>query len=137
MGTEAGPEIIAPVMIHPSARIDASCRIGPNVWVGPRVVLGRGVRVKNSILLDNVEVGDDACVINAVVGWNARVGAWARVEGSPEDAEHLNATYRGLKIPTATVMGGDVVVGDGVVVRNCIVLPHKELKVHAHNEVLM
>jgi mannose-1-phosphate guanylyltransferase len=133
----AGPDIVPPVLIHPSAVIDPSCRIGPDVWVGPRVVLNRGVRVKNSILLDNVEVGSDACVINAVVGWNAKIGAWARVEGSLEDAEHLNATYKGLKIPTATVMGSDVVVGEGVVVRNCIVLPHKELKSSYHNEVLM
>jgi len=93
--------------------------------------------VLNSIILDNVEIGHDACILNAVVGWDGKVGAWARVEGSPEDATHLNATYKGLKIPTATVMGAGVSVGDEVVIRNCIVLPYKELKFSYHNEVLM
>lgn len=124
-------------MIHPSATVDPSAKIGPNVWIGPRVTVGRGTRIKNSIILDNSQVGHDACILNAVVGWEGRIGDWARVEGSPEDATHLNATYKGLKIPTATVMGASVSVGDETVIRNCIVLPHKELKYSYHNEVLM
>ncbi|KAL3893877.1 MAG: hypothetical protein SGCHY_005590, partial [Lobulomycetales sp.] len=98
----SGPEIVPPVLIHPSARVDPTCRIGPNVCIGPRAVLSRGARVKNSIILDGVEVGPDACVIDAVLGWDSRLGPWSRVEGSPADASHLNATYKGLKIPAAT-----------------------------------
>lgn len=105
--------------------------------IGPRVVIGKGVRIKNSIILDDVVINHDSCIINTVVGWKSKIGAWSRVEGSPEDATHLNATYKGLKIPTATILGEDVCVSDEIIVRNCIVLPHKVLDASYHNEVLM
>lgn len=76
-----GPEIIGAVYIHPSAHVDPTakvklnngrismvthvlmCRgstiwkIGPNVSIGPRVTIGKGVRIKDSIILDNVQIG--------------------------------------------------------------------------------
>lgn len=130
-------DIIPPVLIHPSATLEPGCRIGPNVWIGPRATLARGARIRNALLLDNVEVGPDACIVNAVVGWGSRVGAWARIEGRDTDAAHLNATDMGVKVSSAAVVGSGVSVGDGVVVRNCIVLPDKELKTSFHNEVIM
>jgi mannose-1-phosphate guanylyltransferase len=120
--------------------------------IGPRALVNAGVRIKDSIILDAVEIGNDSCVLNSVVGWESKIGRWARVEGkiniferygnnffkgNPTDATHLNATYKGLKIPTATILGKDVVVADEICVRNCIVLPHKCLNDSYHNEVLM
>ncbi|KAJ1567965.1 Proteasome subunit alpha type-2 [Cladochytrium tenue] len=128
---------IPPVHIHPSAVIHPSAKIGPNVSVGPRAVIGRGVRVRDSIILDNVEIKNDSCIINAILGWDSRVGAWARVEGAPTESMQLNATYKGMKIPSAAILGKDVSVADETVIRNCIVLPHKELKSSFHNEILM
>lgn len=32
-------------------------KIGPNVSIGPRVTIGKGVRIKDSIILDNVQIG--------------------------------------------------------------------------------
>lgn len=134
---ESGGAIIQPVTIHPSANIHPSAKIGPNVAVGPRVVIGRGVRVKDSILLDAVEVKNDSCILNAVVGWDSKIGSWARVEGAPGESLALNATYKGMKIPSACILGADVSVADETAIRNCIVLPHKELKASFHNEILM
>jgi mannose-1-phosphate guanylyltransferase len=96
-----------------------------------------GVRVKDSILLDAVEIKNDSCVLNAIVGWDSRIGSWARVEGAPGESLQLNATHKGLKIPSACILGQDVIVSDETAIRNCIVLPHKELKHSFHNEILM
>ncbi|KAJ3011168.1 UNVERIFIED_CONTAM: Proteasome subunit alpha type-2 [Siphonaria sp. JEL0065] len=129
--------IIQPVWIHPTANVHPSARIGPNVSVGPRAVIGRGVRVKDAIILDNVEIKNDSCVLNAIIGWDSRIGAWSRVEGAPGESLQLNATYKGMKVPSACILGRNVSVADEIAVRNCIVLPHKELKTSFHNEVLM
>lgn len=130
-------ELIQPVIIHPTAVIHPTAKIGPNVMVGPRALVARGVRISNSILLDSCEIKNDSCIMYAIIGWESKIGAWTRVEGAPGDANHLNATYLGLKIPTATVLGRDVHIADELVVRNCIVLPHKEINESFQNEILM
>jgi mannose-1-phosphate guanylyltransferase len=133
----SGGGFVAPVYIHPSAIIHPTAKIGPNVSIGPRVSIGRGVRVKDSILLDAVEIKNDACILNAIVGWESRIGSWARVEGSPGESLQINATHKGMKIPSAAILGRAVTVADETVLRNCIVLPNKELKSSYHNEILM
>jgi mannose-1-phosphate guanylyltransferase len=126
------PELIQPVFIHPSVVIHPSAKIGPNVFLAERVVIGRGVRIRDAIILDNVEVKHDSIVLNSVIGKDSRIGCWSRVEGSPVDmhsaATSGGATVNGVKAPGATVFGTEVKVGDEVAIRNCIVLPHKELK---------
>ncbi|KAJ3080313.1 hypothetical protein HK102_003143 [Quaeritorhiza haematococci] len=133
----AGPVLIQPVTIHPTAVIHPTAKIGPNVMIGPRALVGRGVRIRDAIVLDNAEIKNDSCILQSIVGWESKIGAWCRVEGAPGDASHLNATYKGLKIPTATILGKDVTVADETVLRNCIVLPHKELKASFHNEIIV
>lgn len=132
-------ELIAPVFIHPTAMIHPTAKIGPNVSIGPRVLVGRGVRIRDSIVLDTVEIRNDACILNAVVGWECVIGAWSRVEGSADQDETSQeaATSQGYKLPTASILGKGVVVGDEVIVRDCIVLPHKELKASYQQEILI
>lgn len=96
------PELIQPVYVHPTALVHPSARIGPNVSIGPRALISRGVRVKDSIILDNCEVRHDACVLNAVVGWDSKIGCWSRVEGAPlGESTHEDATIKGYKLPSA------------------------------------
>lgn len=98
------PELIQPVYIHPSAMVHPSAKIGPNVSIGPRVLVSRGVRIRDAIILDNTEVRHDACVLNAVIGADSKVGAWARVEGAPmseADGSSEEGTAKGYKIPSA------------------------------------
>ncbi|KAJ3035165.1 hypothetical protein HDV00_004287 [Rhizophlyctis rosea] len=134
---EGTAEVIQPAYIHPTAVIHPSAKLGPNVSIGPRVVIGRGVRVRDSIILDNVEIKNDSCILNAVVGWDSKIGCWSRVEGAPGESSHHNATVKGQKIPSAAILGKAVTVADEIAVRNCIVLPHKELKSSQHNEIVM
>lgn len=131
--------IIPPVFIHPTAHVDPTAKLGPNVSVGPRVHIGPGARVKESIVLEDAEIKHDACVLYSIVGWNSRVGAWARVEGTPTPVtSHTTSVVKnGVKVQSITILGKECGVGDEVRVQNCVCLPFKELKRDVANEVIM
>ncbi|KAK3315787.1 nucleotide-diphospho-sugar transferase [Apodospora peruviana] len=131
--------IIPPVYIHPTAQVHPSAKLGPNVSIGPRVTVGAGARIKESIVLEDAEVKHDACVLYSIIGWNSRVGAWARVEGTPTPVtSHTTSVIKnGLKVQAITILGKECGVGDEVRVQNCICLPFKELKRDVANEVIM
>ncbi|KAF2276706.1 nucleotide-diphospho-sugar transferase [Westerdykella ornata] len=131
--------IIPPVYIHPSAHVDPTAKLGPNVSIGPRAVIGAGVRIKESIVLDDAEVKHDACVLYTIVGWSSKIGAWARVEGTPTPiTSHSTSIIKnGHKVQSITILGKECAVGDEVRVQNCVCLPYKELKRDVANEVIM
>lgn len=122
--------ILPPVYIHPSAQVDPTAKLGPNVSIGPRAIIGAGVRVKESIVLEDAEIKHDACVLYSIIGWSSRVGAWARVEGTPTPSGNHDTKIikNGLKVHSITILGKDCGVGDEVRVQNCVCLPNKELK---------
>jgi len=131
--------ILPPVYIHPSAQVHPSANLGPNVSIGPRVTVGAGARIKESIVLEDAEIKHDACVLYSIIGWNSRVGAWARVEGTPTPVtSHTTSIIKnGVKVQAITILGKECGVGDEVRVQNCICLPFKELKRDVANEVIM
>jgi len=131
--------IVPPVYIHPTATVDPTAKLGPNVSIGPRAVIGAGVRIKESIVLEDVEIKHDACILYSIIGWSSRVGAWARVEGSPIPvASHSTSIIKnGVKVQSITILGKDCGVGDEVRIQNCVCLPYKELKRDVANEVIM
>ncbi|KAF2860572.1 nucleotide-diphospho-sugar transferase [Piedraia hortae CBS 480.64] len=131
--------ILPPVFIHPTAKVDPTAKLGPNVSVGPRAQIGAGVRIKEAIILEDADIRHDACILYAIVGWGSRVGAWARVEGTPTPArEHTTSVVKnGMKVQSITILGKECVVGDEVRVQNCVCLPYKELKRDVMNEVIM
>jgi mannose-1-phosphate guanylyltransferase len=122
--------IVPPVYIHPTAQVDPTAKLGPNVSIGPRAVVGAGARIKESIILEDAEVRHDACVLYSIIGWGSRVGAWARVEGTPTPVgSHSTSIMKnGVKVQSITILGKECGVGDEVRVQNCICLPYKELK---------
>jgi mannose-1-phosphate guanylyltransferase len=122
--------ILPPVFIHPTAQVDPTAKIGPNVSIGPRAIIGAGARIKDAIVLEDCEIKHDACILYAIIGWNSRIGAWARVEGSPTPVtSHSTSTVKnGVQVQSITILGKECGVGDEVRVQNCICLPFKELK---------
>ncbi|PMD65466.1 putative mannose-1-phosphate guanyltransferase [Hyaloscypha bicolor E] len=122
--------ILPPVFIHPTAHVDPTAKLGPNVSIGPRVTVGAGVRIKEAIVLEDVEIKHDACILYAIIGWNSRVGAWARVEGTPTpvNSHTTSIVKNGVKVQSITILGKECGVGDEVRVQNCVCLPFKELK---------
>lgn len=121
---------ISTVYIHETAMVHETAKIGPNVSIGEGCLVGKGVRLRDCILLSNVVVEDFSCVKNSILGWSSHIGMWSRIEGKPEDT----ATH---KRPSVTILAGDVMVHPEVMIRQCIVLPHKELKASFHDEIIM
>jgi mannose-1-phosphate guanylyltransferase len=128
--TKPSAVILPPVFIHPSANVDPTAKLGPNVSIGPRATVGPGVRIKEAIVLEDTEIKHDACVLYAIVGWGSKVGAWARVEGTPTPVtSHSTSIMKnGVKVQSITILGKECSVGDEIKVQNCVCLPYKELK---------
>lgn len=125
-------ELDPPVYIHPTALIHPTAKIGPNVSIGSRVIIERGVRIKNAIILDGTEIKNDSLVMNAIIGWESKLGSWCRVQGEP-----VMADQDANKTKNATILGKECRVNNEIIIRSCLVLPHKELKSSYHNEILM
>jgi len=131
--------ILPPVFIHPTAQVDPTAKLGPNVSIGPRAIIGPGVRIKEAIVLEDVEIKHDACILYSIIGWSSKIGAWARVEGTPTPAtSHTTSIIKnGVKVQSITILGKECGVANEVRVTNCICLPNKELKRDVANEVIM
>lgn len=131
--------IVPPVFIDPSAEIEPSAKLGPNVAIGPGTRIRKGARINDSIILGNVEVKQNAIVLHSIVGNDSKIGAWARIEGSPcSVTDHNPTTVKdGAKVQTVTILSTNVYVADEVHVENSIVLPHKEIRSDVKNEVIM
>jgi len=136
--TTAPFEINGHIIAHPTAQIAPTAKIGPNVYIGPNVKIGGGTRVHNSIILDNVNIKEHACVMYTIIGQECSIGAWSRIEGLPNATaatlEGQDARFRRLGI---TVMGKSVVAGPEIIIWNCIILPHKALKSSVFNEIIL
>ena len=72
--------------ISKSAQIDASAKIGPNCSIGSHTKIGEGCRIINSIILDDVTIEGHSLIKNSIIGWNASIGPWCRIEGSGSEA---------------------------------------------------
>ncbi|PKI63152.1 mannose-1-phosphate guanyltransferase alpha [Punica granatum] len=125
-GTKA-PTISGDVYIHPSAKIHPTAKIGPNVSISANARIGAGARLISCIILDDVEVKENAVVIHSIVGWKSSVGTWSRVQGQGDYNAKLGIT----------ILGEAVTVEDEVVVINSIVLPNKTLNVSVQEEIIL
>lgn len=120
-------KIVGDVYIHPSAKVHPSAKIGPNVSISANVRVGAGVRLIGCIVLDDVEIKENAVVINSIVGWKSSLGRWSRVQADGDYSAKLGIT----------ILGEAVTVEDEVVVINSIVLPHKILNVSVQDEIIL
>ncbi len=130
-------EAVGAIFVHPSAKVAADVMIGPNVSIGENCVIECGVRIRDSIILPGSKIGANTLVVNSIIGWESEIGAWCRIEGAPDSAATDVITLNGVKMPSITVLGGSVFVTDERVIRNCIVLPHKDLYKSYQNEILL
>jgi mannose-1-phosphate guanylyltransferase len=108
----AGVTINAPVLIDPSAKIEAGAVIGPDVVIGANVVVKAGARVVDSVVFADVSVGSHAFVRHSIIGWETRLGNWSRV--------------------TDCVFGKDVTVKDEVCAHGITCCPNKGIKADEH-----
>ena len=128
-----GCRVIGEVVIDSTAQIDPSAKIGPNVTIGKNVVIGPGVRISNSIILDSVEIQENTLVSYSIIGWTSTIGKWCRIEGSPTDKTNQQHDNR----ENITILGSGVTVNHELVVRNSIVLQHRELCESVSDRILL
>ncbi|EME30517.1 mannose-1-phosphate guanylyltransferase [Galdieria sulphuraria] len=114
--------IVGAVYIHPSAKVESSAKIGPNVTIAAGVEIAAGARLMNCIILEDVSVKEHAFISHSIIGWGSVVGAWTRVQGTPDNP---------------TIFGAGVVTEAEIVVRNCTVLPHKALNESCHQQIIL
>ncbi|KAJ4826442.1 hypothetical protein Tsubulata_013634 [Turnera subulata] len=128
-GTKSA-SIIGDVYVHPSAKVHPTAKIGPNVSISANVRVGAGVRLISCIILDDVEIKENAVVMHSIVGWKSSLGRWSRVQASPANGDY--SARLGV-----TILGEAVTVEDEVVVTNSIVLPNKILNVSVQEEIIL
>ncbi|KAJ6339876.1 hypothetical protein OIU77_007760 [Salix suchowensis] len=119
--------IVGDVYIHPSAKVHPTAKIGPNVSISANARIGPGARLICCIILDDVEVMENAVVIHSIVGWKSSIGRWSRVQAGGDYNAKLGVT----------ILGEAVAVEDEVVVVNSIVLPNKTLNVSVQEEIIL
>ncbi|XP_039139352.1 mannose-1-phosphate guanyltransferase alpha-like isoform X2 [Dioscorea cayenensis subsp. rotundata] len=119
--------ITGDVYIHPSAKVHPTAKIGPNVSISANARIGAGARLISCIILDDVEILENAVVIHAIVGWKSSIGKWSRVQGGGDYNAKLGVT----------ILGESVAVEDEVVVINSIVLPNKTLNGSVQEEIIL
>lgn len=139
--------LFSEVFIHPSATVDPTAVIGPNVSIGAGVTVKAGVRLKESIILSNATINEHALVMYSVVGQDATVGEWSRVEGTPSDPDPNKPFAKmdntplfntdGRLNPSITILGAGVVVPAETILLNSIVLPHKHLTRSFKHEIIL
>ncbi|KAI8879820.1 nucleotide-diphospho-sugar transferase [Backusella circina FSU 941] len=130
----AGSAIPANALYLEADSREKSDRLAKNTPGGPEIV--GAVYIHPSAHVDP-SAKKGSCILHSIIGWNSRIGGWARVEGCPVLAEDNSMMKNGVKSQSITILGKDVSVMDETIIRNCIVLPHKELKACFHNEILM
>ncbi|XP_056169876.1 uncharacterized protein LOC115688313 isoform X1 [Syzygium oleosum] len=119
--------VVGDVYVHPSAKVHPTAKVGPNVSISANVRVGPGVRLISCIILDDVELEENAVVINSIVGWKSSLGRWSRVQADGDYNSKLGIT----------ILGEYVVVEQEVVVVNSIVLPNKTLNVSVQDEIIL
>ncbi|KAK3002314.1 hypothetical protein RJ639_021439 [Escallonia herrerae] len=123
--------IVGNVYVHPSAKVHSTAKIGPNVSISANVRVAAGVRLISCIILDDVEIKENAVVMHAIVGWKSSLGRWSRVQASIL-AEGDYSSKLGI-----TILGEAVTVEDEVVVTNSIILPNKTLNLSVQDEIIL
>ncbi|CAA0357563.1 unnamed protein product [Arabidopsis thaliana] len=126
-GTNRKPNIIGDVYIHPSVKLHPTAKIGPNVSISANVRVGPGVRLISCIILDDVEIKENAVVINSIIGWKSSIGRWSRVQASGDYNDRLGIT----------ILGEAVTVEDEVAVIGSIVLQNKTLNVSVQDDIIL
>ncbi|KAG0040970.1 Proteasome subunit alpha type-2 [Podila clonocystis] len=123
--TPGDPDIAGAVYIRPTARIDPNAKararsndsLARNVSIGLNIVVGKGTRIRDPIILDNVDIKQNACILYAIIGWDSKVGSWSRVEGTLPSAHNGTAvTKNGLQIQSVTILDKEVLMKDEITV---------------------
>lgn len=116
---KGGFTVTGPVVIDPTATVEAGAELGPNVTIGAGSKIGPCARLSNCAILTNTVVGKGAYINKSIIGWNNTVGAHAHLDN-------------------VTVTGDDVQIAPALVINGAKVLPNKGVKANVEKpEIIM
>ncbi len=73
-------KILEPICIGNGVAIGANSLIGPDTTISDHVHIGQGCRIDNSIIFPGVTIGDYSSIKNAIIGENASIERWVKIE---------------------------------------------------------
>jgi len=107
---DGSAKVLPPSSIGAGVEVGADSVIGPNTSVSNYVHIGRGCRIENSIVFPGATIGDYTSVRNAVIGENATLERWVKVE-------------------SGSLIGDYVVLADGVTITQGVsICPSKRVE---------
>jgi mannose-1-phosphate guanylyltransferase len=98
-----------PLFLGIGSKVLADARVGPNVVMGSGCLIERGARVTNTILFDEVKVGERSSISGAIIASKVRI-------------------EKSVKIDPGVIISPNVMVDKGVKIgRNAVIHSHKEI----------
>jgi len=107
-----GSKLAPPVLIGRASKVSSEVKLGPNAVLGKRVTVGKRVRIANSIVFDDVRIGDESSITGTIVASGSTIGDDVRIE-------------RGSVVSPYVSISDGVRVGKGAVIH-----PYKEITRH-------
>ena len=105
-------KLTPPILVGTHTYVGFEANLGPNAVLGRNVLVDKRVRISNSIIFDDVEIGERSTVTGAIVASKSRIGKDVRIE-------------RGAIISPKVSISDGVRVGKGAVIH-----PYKEITRH-------
>ncbi|MDP7207892.1 MAG: NDP-sugar synthase [Candidatus Bathyarchaeota archaeon] len=85
-------KILEPTYLGTGVKVGAHSVIGPNVSISNHVHIGEGSRIDNSIIFPGATIGDYSSVRNAIIGENASIEKWVKVESGSLIGDYATIT---------------------------------------------
>jgi UDP-N-acetylglucosamine diphosphorylase/glucosamine-1-phosphate N-acetyltransferase len=124
---KTGAYIEGPVFIGEGAVIGPNCYIRAHSSIGKKVKIGNAVEIKNSIIMDNTNVGHLSYVGDSIIGRNSNFGAGTITSNLRHDDQHVKSTVKGMRVSSGrrklgAIIGDNVKTGIGTSIAPGIVL---------------
>jgi NDP-sugar pyrophosphorylase family protein len=84
-----GVRVISPAALGDECVLDRGAQLFGRTVLGNRVTVRDGAQLENCVLFDDVEIGNDAVIVDAIVCAGARIGANVVVSSSVVGARTL------------------------------------------------
>ncbi|MFX1560951.1 MAG: bifunctional sugar-1-phosphate nucleotidylyltransferase/acetyltransferase [Promethearchaeota archaeon] len=124
---KSGAYIEGPVFIDGESVIGPNCYIRAYTSLGKRVKIGNAVEIKNSIIMDDTNVGHLSYVGDSIIGQRSNFGAGTITANLRHDNNSIFVTLKGERVNSGrrklgAIIGDDVKTGIGTSISPGIVL---------------
>jgi bifunctional UDP-N-acetylglucosamine pyrophosphorylase/glucosamine-1-phosphate N-acetyltransferase len=123
----SGAYIQGPVYIGEESVVGPNCYIRAHTALCKKVKIGNAVEIKNSIIMDNTNVGHLSYVGDSILGQRSNFGAGTITANLRHDNKPVKATVKGKRISTGrrkmgAIIGDDVKTGIGTLLSPGVML---------------